>query len=168
MPVSESDGLQLPAHLRPNSTTLSMLTSLSLGFFVTACVIQSLSHVRLFATLGTAAHQASLSFTVSWNLLKLVSIELVMPSNHLIFWYPLLLLPSVFPNIRVFGFFTFQKIKARIPILQHNLKNQWYSVCRSDYCSSHIVDVQQMLFLLNFCICLCKDIRYCFTLLVFF
>ena len=51
----------------------------------------------------TAAHQASLSITNSWNLLKLMSIELVMPSNHFILCHPLLLLPSIFPNIRVFS-----------------------------------------------------------------
>ena len=64
-------------------------------------VVQSLSHVQLFATPSTAAHQASLSFTISWSLLKLMSIELV-PSNCLILCHPLLL-PSVFPNIRVFS-----------------------------------------------------------------
>ena len=64
--------------------------------------VQSLSRVRLFATPGTAACQASLSITNSWSLLKLMSIELVMPSNHLILCHPLLLLPSIFPNIRVF------------------------------------------------------------------
>ena len=66
-------------------------------------VVQSLSRVRLFATPWTAAHQASLSFTVSWSLLKLMSIESVMPSNHLILCHPLLLLPSIFPSIRVFS-----------------------------------------------------------------
>ena len=60
-----------------------------------------LSHVRLFATPWTVACQAS--FTISQSLLKLVSIELVMPSNHLILCCPLLLLPSVFPSIRVFS-----------------------------------------------------------------
>ena len=59
--------------------------------------VQSLSHVWLFATPWTAAHQASLSITNSWSLLKLMSIELVMPSNHLILCRPLLLLPSIFP-----------------------------------------------------------------------
>ena len=63
--------------------------------------IQSLSHVRLFATPWTAAPQASLSIANSRSLLKLMSIELVMPSNHLILCHPLLLLPSVFPSIRV-------------------------------------------------------------------
>ena len=65
--------------------------------------VQSLSHVRLFATPWTAAHQASLSITNSWSLLKLMSIESVLPSNHLIFCHPLLLLPSVFPSIKVFS-----------------------------------------------------------------
>ena len=62
--------------------------------------VQSLSHVRLFAAPWTAAHQPSLSF-MSW--LKLLSIESVMPSNHLILCWPLLLLPSTFPSIRVFS-----------------------------------------------------------------
>ena len=65
--------------------------------------VQSLSRVWLFATPWTTARQASLSITNSWSLPKLVSIELVMPSNHLILCHPLLLLPSIFPNIRVFS-----------------------------------------------------------------
>jgi len=65
--------------------------------------VQSLSHVRLFATPRTTAHQASLSITNSRSLLKLMSIELVMTSNHLILCHPLLLLPSIFPSIRVFS-----------------------------------------------------------------
>ena len=65
--------------------------------------VQSLCHVRLFVTPWTAAHQASLSITNSRSLLTLMSIELVMPSNHLILCRPLLLLPSIFPNIRVFS-----------------------------------------------------------------
>ena len=65
--------------------------------------IQSLSRVRLFATPWTAACQASLSFTISHSLLKLMSIESVMPSNHLILCHPLLLLPSIFPSSRVFS-----------------------------------------------------------------
>ena len=63
--------------------------------------VQSLSSV--VATPWTAAHQASLSFTNSWSLLKLMSIESVMPSNHLILCCPLLLPPSIFPSIRVFS-----------------------------------------------------------------
>ena len=63
----------------------------------------SLSRVRLSMTPWTAACHASLSFTISWSLLKLISIESVMPSNHLIFCHPLLLLPSIFLSIRVFS-----------------------------------------------------------------
>ena len=66
-------------------------------------VVQSLSFVWLFMTPWAAAHQASLSFTISQSLLKLMSFELVMPSNHLILCCPLLLLPSIFPSIRVFS-----------------------------------------------------------------
>ena len=65
--------------------------------------VQSLSHVRLFATPWTAACQAFLSITNSQSLLKPMSIESVMPSNHLILCCPLLLLPSIFPSIRVFS-----------------------------------------------------------------
>ena len=65
--------------------------------------VQSLSHVQFFATPWTAAHPASLSITNSQSLLKLTSIESVMPSNHLILRHPLLLLPSIFPSIRVFS-----------------------------------------------------------------
>ena len=64
--------------------------------------VQSLSRVRLFATPWTEAHQASLSITNSQSLFKLMSIESVMPFNHLILCRPLLLLPSIFPSIRVF------------------------------------------------------------------
>ena len=64
--------------------------------------VQSLSCVSLFVTLWTAVHQASLSITNSQSLLKLMSIASVMPSNHLILCCPLLLLPSIFPSIRVF------------------------------------------------------------------
>ena len=71
--------------------------------FISAAVVQLLSGVRLFATPRTAARQASLSFTISWSLLKLMSIESAMPSNRLILCHPLLLLPSIFPSIRVFS-----------------------------------------------------------------
>ena len=66
-------------------------------------VAELLSHVRVFVTPWTAARQASLSLTDSRSLLKLMSIELVMPSNHLILCRPLLLPPSIFPSIRVFS-----------------------------------------------------------------
>ena len=65
--------------------------------FRNSFVVQSLSHVQLFATPSTAAHKASLSFTISWSLLKLV------PSNHLILCHSHLLLPSIFPSIRIFS-----------------------------------------------------------------
>ena len=65
--------------------------------------VQSLSHVRLFETPWTAAGQASLSITNSQSLLRLMSIESVMPSNHLILCHPLLLLPSIFPSLRAFS-----------------------------------------------------------------
>ena len=66
-------------------------------------LVQSLSPVQLFETPWTAARQASLSITNSWSSLKLTSIELVMPSSHLILCHPLLLLPPVPPSIRVFS-----------------------------------------------------------------
>ena len=80
--------------------------------------VQSLSRVRLFVTPWTEAHQASLSITSSQSLLKFMAIESLMPSNHLILCHPLLLLPSIFPSIRVFfpmsQFFTSgrQRIRA--------------------------------------------------------
>ena len=92
--------------------------------------VQSLSHVRLFATLWTAARQASLSITNSQSLLTLMSIESVMPSNHLILCCPLLLLPSIFPTIRVFSvsqFFTSggQTIEVSVlaPVLPMNIQD---------------------------------------------
>jgi len=74
---------------------------LARGYFLV--VVLSLSHVRLFATPWTTARQDSLSFTNSWSLLKLISIESVMPSNHLILCHPVFLLSSIFPSIRVFS-----------------------------------------------------------------
>ena len=71
-------------------------------YIVVVVVVQSLSHIRLFVTPWTVAHQASLSFTNTKSLLKLMFIESVMPSNHLVLCHPLLLLPSTFPSIKVF------------------------------------------------------------------
>ena len=71
--------------------------------FAAALVVQLLSCMQLFVTPWTAARQASLSITISQSLLKLMSIELVMPSSHLILCCPLLLLPSVFPGISIFS-----------------------------------------------------------------
>ena len=76
---------------------------LSLSTTHSSCSVQSLSCVRLFVNPQTAARQTFLSITSSWSLLKLISIESVMPSNHLILCHPLFLLPSIFPSIRVFS-----------------------------------------------------------------
>ena len=75
------------------------------GYFLSVQVssVQSLSRIWLFVIPWTAARQASLSITNSWSLLKLMSIESVMPTNHLIFCHPLLLQPSIFSTIRVFS-----------------------------------------------------------------
>ena len=75
-------------------------TCLHVQFIV---VFHFLSSVQLFVIPWTAAHEASLSFTISWSLLKFLSIESVMLSNHLILCHPFLLLPSIFPSIRVFS-----------------------------------------------------------------
>ena len=70
---------------------------------VKVVVVQSLTHIQLFVTQWTAAHQDSLFFTISLSLLKLISIGSMMPSNHLILCRPLFLLSSIFPSIRVFS-----------------------------------------------------------------
>ena len=75
----------------------------SFKFYIFFVVIQLFSHVQFFVPSWTTAPQASLSFTISWSLLKLMSIESVTPSNHLVLCCPLLLLSSVIPSIRVFS-----------------------------------------------------------------
>ena len=93
-------------------------------------VVQSLSHVRLFVTPWIAACQVSLSFTISWGLLKLLSLELMKPSNHLILCHPFLL-PSLFPSIRVFSnesalcIRLSQSIGASAPVLPVNIQG-WF------------------------------------------
>ena len=89
-----------PSALPPSSCSVSCLLRTPTQ---ASAVVQSLSRVQLFAAPWTAARQASLSITNSQSLLKLMSIESVMPSNHLILCRPLFLLPSVFPSIRVFS-----------------------------------------------------------------
>ena len=88
------------------NTSIVFLKYVLIFFFVCVCVcfssVQLISRVRLFVTAWTAARQASLSITNSRSLLKVMSIELVMPFNHLILSCPLLLPPSIFPSIRVF------------------------------------------------------------------
>ena len=105
--------------------------------FLRPAVVQSLSHVQLLETPWTPAHQASLSFTISWSLLRLKSVESVMPSNHLILCHPLLLLPSIFPRIRVFPvnwFFTSggQSIGAPVSasVLPMNIQG-WFPLGRT-------------------------------------
>ena len=103
-------------------------------------VVQSLSHVQLFATTWTAARQASLSFAISWSLLKLMSIELVMPSNHLI-CSPLLLPPSIFPSIRVWEMSQFfasggQRIGASASVLPVNIQD-WFPLGLTSLISLH-------------------------------
>ena len=95
-----------PWHSLAEQPKTSHLTPSSFGHKMEALVltvIQSLSLFRIFATPWTTARQASLSITNSRSLLKLMAIESVMPSNHLILCCPLLLLPSIFPSIRVFS-----------------------------------------------------------------
>ena len=89
-----------PWDCKESDTTEHIHTNINMRQFTS---VQSLSRVRLFVTPWTAACQASLSITNSQSLLKLMSIESVMPSNHLILCHPLLLLPSIFPSIRVFS-----------------------------------------------------------------
>ena len=74
-----------------------------LSLYSFGVVVQLLSHFCLFTTTWTKAYQASLSFTISQSLLKLMAVESIMPSNHLIFCCPLLLLPSIFSSIRIFS-----------------------------------------------------------------
>ena len=82
---------------------LDKMDETSVSFYFALSFVQLLSHVWLLVKPWTAAHQVSLSFTISQSVLKLMSIELVMPSNHLTLCCPLLLLPSIFPSIRVFS-----------------------------------------------------------------
>ena len=94
--------------------------------------VQLLSHVWLFVTPWTAAGQASLSITNSGSLLKLLSIELVMPPNHLILCLPLLLLPSIFPSIRVSSNESVLRIMAKVLELQLQHQSfQW--IFRTDF-----------------------------------
>ena len=90
-------------HWQAGSLPLVPPGKCTLSSSVQSSSVQLLSHVRLFATPWTAARRASLYIINSRSLLKLMSTESVMPSNHLIFCHPLLLLPSIFPSIRVFS-----------------------------------------------------------------
>ena len=87
----------------PEKGVLGFLLTLDSVEVHVVFVLQSLSCVQLFAIPQTAALQASLFFTISQSLLKFMSVELVMPSNHLILCHPLLFMPSIFPSLRVFS-----------------------------------------------------------------
>ena len=111
-------------------------------------IMSMFSHIQIFATPWTEAHQASLSFTISWRLIKFMSIDLVMLSNYFILCHPLLLLPSIFPNIRIsfnelalhikrpkywsFSFSISPCISTTIP------KHQFFSTQPSLWFNSHI------------------------------
>ena len=101
-------------------------------YFIPAFFFQLLSHVRLFTTPWTSAYQASLSFTISWSLLKLRSIELVMPSNHLVLCHPLLFLPSIFPhNQSLFKWVS--SLHQGAKVLEFQLQHQFFqSTPRTD------------------------------------
>ena len=88
---------------QPCLPELAKMITIFKNYTINISSVQSLSHVQLFVIPWTAACQASLSINNSWYLLKLMSIELLMPSNHLILCRPFLLLPSIFPSIRVFS-----------------------------------------------------------------
>ena len=90
----------------PSAVWIWMLVGTILWFMCYCCplvVVQLLSHMWLLVTLWTAACQASLSFTTSWTLHRLMSIKLVMSSNHLLLYHPIFLLPSIFPSIMLFS-----------------------------------------------------------------
>ena len=101
--------------------------------------VQSLSHIWLFATPWTAAHQASLSITNSWSLLKLMSIESVMPSTNLVLCRPLLLLPSIVLSIRVF----FQWVSSLLQVAQvlelHLQHRSFQWIFRTDFLQDGLV-----------------------------
>ena len=96
-----------------------------IGFLNSNVVVQLLNHAWHFATPRSADCQASLSFTISQSLLKLTSNELVRPSNHLILCHPLLLLPSVFPSIRVFSNKSALHIRWPTSVLPMNIQD-WF------------------------------------------
>ena len=136
-----------------------------LGFYFTLLIssvqsVQSLSHVQLFATPWIAARRASLSIINSWDLLKLMSIGLVMPSNHLILCCSLLLLPPIFPSIRVFSnelalrmrwpkywSFSFSISPSNEHIVQFSIipKSQITWICTHTHTHTHILWLQALI-----------------------
>ena len=102
---------------------------MSNAFLVGIVVVYSLNRAQLFATPWTAAHQASLSFTISKSLLNFMSNQSLMPSNHLILCCPLLLPPSIFPSIRVFS------NESALCIRWPKYWSFSFSICPSNECS---------------------------------
>ena len=96
-------GLPFPSPIKKLTVALFILEPHYLTTFSSIVVVQPLIHIQRFVTPYTATCQASLSFTISQNSLKVMFIELVTPSNHLILCHPLLFLPSIFPGSRVFS-----------------------------------------------------------------
>ena len=103
LPICAQQAASVPTQGSQQPLGPGQVDSHSTVFLEVVVVIQLLSHVRFFVTPWTTAHQASLSYTISQSLLKLMSIEPMMPSNHLILCHPLLLLPLIFPSIRIFS-----------------------------------------------------------------
>ena len=132
----------LPSIGSHSRTRLKRLSSSSSILCCVVAVVQSLSHVRVFAIPWTAPHQIPLSFTISQSLLKLIPIESVMLSKHLIICHPLLLLPSMFPSIRVISFL---QVSESIPyehILQHCVSFLHSVLCfQAEFIMLHIVVV---------------------------
>ena len=128
--------------------------------------VQSLSCVRLFVTPQTAARQASLSFTISQSLLRLMSTESVMPSNHLILCPPLLLLPSIFHSIRVFSESVFASggqsigVSASASVLPMNIQD-WFPLGLTGLISLKILNGQDGKFYWFFSIAKNKERKSC-------
>jgi len=120
-----------------NRKKYSLLCTSTLQTFVVVQLFSQLSHVWLFVTPWTAAHQASLSITNSQSLLKLLSIKSVMPSNHLILCCPLHLLPSIFPSIRVFSNESSHQVAK---VLELQLQHQFFQwIFRVDFLQDWLV-----------------------------
>ena len=128
--ISEDSDILIPAHKLIDIFIVLRLTKESLWVCIHFSSVQLLSSVRLFVTPWTAACQASLSLTNSWSLLRLMSIESVMSSNHLILCCPLLLLPSIFPSL--FQWVTSSHQVARV--LEFQLQHQSFQwIFRTDF-----------------------------------
>ena len=133
LPVHMPFDVILPTKGQDPVLTITVQAQASRPASPSRVVGQPLSHVQLFATPWTAARQASLSFTISWSLLKLISIESVMSSNPLVLCLPLFLLSSIFPIIRVFTNELALHIRGQTPkarkVESHSLKTMSTNTC---------------------------------------